>query len=252
MPAVHAAHGGPAQHRRAAAATRRLVAPHDVAAHRRIFGVAPSFGQPSTELVFPRQVLDLLSATPAAGASFDGWTGPCSDASPTCTFTLDADTDVTAGFGIVMHAVSVTIVGNGMVRVTSSPAGIDCPTTCSMMVPDGAAVSLTAMATDTTSQFLGWSDRRCAGTSTCAIMVSAGTAISVAFGQNLSLVVTRSGTGSGTVTSDLPGIAGGITCGTTCAATFDNGTTVTLTASPAPGLSFGGWSGGWPGTGRAP
>jgi AraC-like DNA-binding protein len=42
----------------------RHAAPHDLAAHRRAFGVAPSFGQPSTELVFPRQVLDLPHLAP--------------------------------------------------------------------------------------------------------------------------------------------------------------------------------------------
>jgi hypothetical protein len=188
----------------------------------------------------PRGTPVMLSATPAAGASLDGWTGPCSDASPTCAFTLDADTDVTAGFSLVMHTVSVTVVGNGMARVTSSPAGIDCPTICSMMVPEGAAVSLTAIALDTTSQFLGWSDRSCAGTSTCAITASADTTLSVAFGQNLSLVVTRTGTGSGTVTSDLPGID----CGTDCSETYAANSTVTLTASPSVGSSFSGWSGG--------
>lgn len=42
----------------------RHAAPQDITAHRRIFGVAPSFGQPSTELVFPRAVLDLPHLAP--------------------------------------------------------------------------------------------------------------------------------------------------------------------------------------------
>jgi Divergent InlB B-repeat domain len=46
-------------------------------------------------------------------------------------------------------------------------------------------------------------------------------------------------TGSGTVTSSPPGIA----CGTTCDASFDQGTTVTLTATPAAGYRFGSWNG---------
>jgi hypothetical protein len=54
------------------------------------------------------------------------------------------------------------------------------------------------------------------------------------------LVVAKVGTGSGTVISDPPGID----CGTTCSNTFQNGTTVTLTAASSSGSTFIGWSGG--------
>jgi len=58
-----------------------------------------------------------------------------------------------------------------------------------------------------------------------------------------SLVVTKAGTGSGTV-------AGGtINCGTTCTASLASGTSVTLTATPATGSTFDGWSGACTGTG---
>ncbi|HEY2921132.1 MAG TPA: hypothetical protein VGK77_19285, partial [Candidatus Binatia bacterium] len=51
--------------------------------------------------------------------------------------------------------------------------------------------------------------------------------------------VTSSGTGNGTVTSSPVGI----NCGGTCSASFTSGTLVTLTATPAVGSTFGGWSG---------
>jgi M6 family metalloprotease-like protein len=54
------------------------------------------------------------------------------------------------------------------------------------------------------------------------------------------LTVAKSGSGSGTVTSDLAGI----TCGSDCAESYLSGTTVTLTAAYAPGSKFTGWSGG--------
>ncbi len=54
------------------------------------------------------------------------------------------------------------------------------------------------------------------------------------------LTVNKAGTGSGTVTSS----PSGINCGSTCAAQFNQGTAVTLTASPTAGSTFTGWSGG--------
>lgn len=60
------------------------------------------------------------------------------------------------------------------------------------------------------------------------------------------LTVAKSGTGSGTVASS----PAGINCGSTCSAGFSAGQAVTLTATPASGSVFGGWSGaGCSGTG---
>ena len=53
------------------------------------------------------------------------------------------------------------------------------------------------------------------------------------------LTVNRAGTGSGTVTSDPPGID----CGATCSASYASGTVVTLTATPDLVSIFNGWSG---------
>ena len=54
-----------------------------------------------------------------------------------------------------------------------------------------------------------------------------------------------SSTGSGTITSS----PSGIDCGSTCMATVTNGATVTLTATPASGSTFAGWSNSCSGTG---
>jgi len=48
------------------------------------------------------------------------------------------------------------------------------------------------------------------------------------------------GAGSGTVTSS----DGGINCGATCSAAYTSGSTVVLTATPAPGSTFAFWSSG--------
>jgi len=57
------------------------------------------------------------------------------------------------------------------------------------------------------------------------------------------LTVSKSGSGSGTVTGP------GINCGTDCSESYTAGTNVTLTATPASGSYFAGWSGDCSGTG---
>src|SRR5262249_59010816 len=52
-------------------------------------------------------------------------------------------------------------------------------------------------------------------------------------------------TGKGTVSSS----PAGITCGSACSASYASGAAVTLTATPAYGSAFDGWSGACSGTG---
>lgn len=54
------------------------------------------------------------------------------------------------------------------------------------------------------------------------------------------LMITNTGTGSGTVTSSPPGT----NCSTDCSVPYSADTIVTLTATPAAGSIFAGWSGG--------
>ncbi len=59
------------------------------------------------------------------------------------------------------------------------------------------------------------------------------------------LTVAKAGTGTGTVTSDL----GGVACGAVCASDVSETSTVTLTATADAGSTFDGWSGACTGTG---
>ncbi|NJD91076.1 MAG: YncE family protein, partial [Geobacter sp.] len=75
--------------------------------------------------------------------------------------------------------------------------------------------------------------------------VSAGVTASATPSATLnSLTVIKSGTGSGKVSS----IAGNLDCGVVCANNYPTGSVVTLTAAPAAGSYFNGWSGACAGT----
>ncbi len=58
--------------------------------------------------------------------------------------------------------------------------------------------------------------------------------------RQFTLTLSKSGTGTGTVTS----ADGSISCGTECSAAYNEGTVVTLAATPSNGYIFSGWSGG--------
>ncbi len=70
-----------------------------------------------------------------------------------------------------------------------------------------------------------------------------------ALGDPFTANVAKAGTGSGAVQSSPPGID----CGSSCSGPFDDGSQVTLVATPAAGSAFVGWSGaGCSGTGTCP
>ncbi|MBN2737908.1 MAG: hypothetical protein JXR70_13065 [Spirochaetales bacterium] len=72
-----------------------------------------------------------------------------------------------------------------------------------------------------------------------------GIAISSGSISSFPLVVTKKGSGSGSVSSN----PGGINCGNTCTGSFSTGATVTLNATASNGSVFAGWSGACSGTG---
>src|SRR5439155_10702421 len=120
-------------------------------------------------------------------------------------------------------------------------AGISCGAACAASFDNGTVVTLTATP-DTGATFAGWSGA-CTGTGACTVTIDGNKTVSARF--TFPLTVTKSGTGSGKVTSNVSGID----CGGMCAAAFDGGTSVTLTALPDTGVTFTGWSGACTGTG---
>ncbi len=140
------------------------------------------------------------------------------------------------------YSLTLARSGAGSGSVSSSPAGIDCGLVCSYGFSLSTSVTLTASPA-AGSSFTGWSGSGCSGTSTCTVTISEARAVTAEFavvppGQ-FDLMVSKSGTGAGTVTSS----PAGIDCGSDCSETLVDGTSVTLTAAPAAGSSFTAWSG---------
>src|SRR5262249_59914903 len=96
----------------------------------------------------------VLTATPAAGSLFSGWSGDCASQGNPCTVTMDGARSVTASFGQAATLV-VALAGSGPGTVTSSPAGINCGSGCSEAYALGTAGTLTAFPA-AGGGFTGW------------------------------------------------------------------------------------------------
>ena len=105
---------------------------------------------------FPYGTLATLTATPATGSLFTGWSGGVCTGTGACTVTVTQAASVTATFELQTYALTVAKAGTGTGTVTSTPAGLACDPTCSALYPYGTAVTLTATP-DPTSTFTGWS-----------------------------------------------------------------------------------------------
>lgn len=205
-------------------------------------------GSPCTGQCFsshPTGTAFTFVATPNPGSVFTGWGDACSGTG-SCGFTMSQDRRVTATF--VKYVLAVTFAGNGgtnNVQVTSSPAGINCFSSCPAQFDAGQVVTLTATA-GVGRTFTGWSGGGCSGTGTCVVTMDANKDVTATFTLiTYTLTITKSGVGNGTVTSS----PAGINCGATCAYTFNYGANVALTATPDGSSAFGPAPAGWSGSG---
>ena len=120
-----------------------------------------------------------LTATPAAGFNFSAFSGACSGGS--CSLQLAGNIRVEAAFAALPTFKVVVVVGGmGRGRVTSAPAGIDCPGSCEARFADGTAVALSA-SPDALSKFSRWSGS-CSGAG-CSLSLTADAAVGAEFEQ---------------------------------------------------------------------
>jgi len=202
-----------------------------------------------------------LTATPASGSVFAGWTGDadCTDAS----LTMNAARNCTATFNLqpaVTNTVSTNIANNAVLSGTSliwTAAATGSPVRVEFLV-DGV-VLWTELASPyqfngdpsgllNTTTFSNASHQlkvRAVYSDNSTVEKTVTVTVSNVSIQKYALIVnvlknaTGSGVGNGTVTSN----PAGINCGSTCSASYSSGTIITLTATPASGSTFGGWTG---------
>jgi YVTN family beta-propeller protein len=133
-----------------------------------------------------------LTATPASGSQFSGWSGACSGSNATCSVAMDATKSVTATFIVpppppAQFTLTLNTVGNG--TIAAQPAPLSEAANAVRRVQSapvvgkynaGIIVTLTPMPT-AGSQFSGWSGACSGSNATCHVTMNAARSVTATF-----------------------------------------------------------------------
>ncbi len=161
-----------------------------------------------------------ISATPASGWKFDGWSGDASGTNGTLSLLMNEKKGITANFSKITYNLTLAVNGNG---TTSPSAG-------ARIYDAGTAANITANPS-TGWKFDGWSGDVAGSNTTVSFRMDGNKNLAANFSKityNLTLAVTGNGT-----TSPSAG-----------ARIYDAGTAANITANPSTGWKFDSWSGG--------
>ncbi|MCF6306606.1 MAG: T9SS type A sorting domain-containing protein [Flavobacteriaceae bacterium] len=155
-------------------------------------------------------------ATPATGYQFDSWTGDSTSTNPSINITMNSDKVITANFSQIQHSLTVNVIGNGSVTPNSGTYNY------------GTVLSLVPTA-DTGWQFDGWSGDASGTANPLSVIMDSDKVITATFSQieyELTIMAVN-----GTAIPDIGVLIGGVY-------TYNAGTTVEITATPASGYNF--------------
>jgi hypothetical protein len=183
-----------------------------------------------------------LTATPAPGSQFAGWSGACANATGTCSPQMTGAVSVTATFQPILFPLTVSRTGSGAPFVRLAAPGIDCGTDCSESYPSGTDVGIAhePLPGAPATRFDGWTG--CSGGTgdPCTVSMTAARTVTAAFTRLFLLEVTVAGPAGTRVASAPAGIDCRPTGPSDCAESYDGGQ-VTLFATPTD--IFDSWTG---------
>ncbi len=175
-----------------------------------------------------------VTASANSGSQFDGWSGSVTGATNPVTITMNGDKNITAAFSLIpvpTYTLTANVTGNGSVTLDPQPVN--------GRYEEGTVVTVTASA-NSGSQFDGWSGSVTGATNLVTITMNGDKNITAAFSliPVPTYTLTANVSGNGSVTLDPQPVNG----------KYEEGTVVTVTASPNAGSQFDNWSGAATGT----
>jgi uncharacterized repeat protein (TIGR02543 family) len=168
-----------------------------------------------------------LTATPAAGYTFTGWSGDASGTSTSTSVTMNGNKSVTANFAPVITNYTLTAAASPAAGGSVSGGG---------SYASGTVVTLTATPAAGYT-FTGWSGDVSGTSASTTVTMNANKSVTANFA-----VIPPA---TYTLTASASPVAGGTVSG---GGTYASGAVATVTASPAAGYVFVNWSGDASGT----
>jgi hypothetical protein len=190
---------------------------------------------PNGNIVISQGVSQSITITPnacnkIATLTVDG--ASVAAASPYLFSNIIASHTLNATFASLTFSVNATVSGVGGTITPANYSIVSCGASPTFTITPSAGYQV--------SNVIDTGVSKGALTSYTATNVIANRTITATFTPTtFAMNVTKSGTGTGTVSSSPVGIS----CGATCSANYNSGTNVTLTATPATGSTFTGWTG---------
>ena len=175
-------------------------------------------------IYYPNNTSVTLTANADTGYTFSGWGGDLSGSTNPATLVMNANKTVAASFTQNLYTLETNLVGQGSIAKNPDQ----------LTYTHGQQVTLTATAT------VGWTfsawGGACTGAEACVVTMDGNKSVTATFTQN-QYTLSTDVVGQGTVAKDPN------------QATYTYNQTVQLTATPAAGWSFTGWSGACTGAG---